>query len=274
MMKKKYILPIVGVTIAMLIFIALRISLAYLTDTESADNVITVGSVNLQISEGSFAQSSVIAEGQKLNKAPKIINTGKNDEYVFFKVAVPKGNVTLLYESDVTIGVTEHKEGTPVGNGQQSSTELFKMLASTPPNVSDASTDDGTKKIVFQYHNGDDTVGSERPGWVLLTDTASVETISEKVYAVYIFGYNKKLIAGSDTATNTTVTLFDQIQLKSFIDQELGDNNNVEVDVTAYGIQADELNLSTTPGTYLNNTTLTEIWEILERKQVSVNANT
>ena len=78
MMKKKYILPIVGVTIAMLIFIALRISLAYLTDTESADNVITVGSVNLQISEGSFAQSSVIAEGQKLNKAPKIINTGKN----------------------------------------------------------------------------------------------------------------------------------------------------------------------------------------------------
>ena len=265
MMKKKYILPIVGVTIAMLIFIALRISLAYLTDTESADNVITVGSVNLQISEGSFAQSSVIAEGQKLNKAPKIINTGKNDEYVFFKVAVPKGNVTLLYESNVTIGGTEHKEGTPVGNGQQSSTELFKMLASTPPNVSDVSTDDNTKKIVFQYHNGDNTV--PRDGWVLL----STDTTTSTSYNYYIFGYNKKLIAGSDTATNTTVTLFDQIQLKSFIDQELSDSNApVQVDVTAYGIQADELGPGTLPE-YLAKPNLESIWGILERKQVNAN---
>lgn len=264
MMKKKYILPIVGVTIAMLIFIALRISLAYLTDTESADNVITVGSVNLQIIEGSFAQSSVIAEGQKLNKAPKIINTGKNDEYVFFKVAVPKGNVTLLYESNVTIGGTEHKEGTPVGNGQQSSTELFKMLASTPPNVSDVSTDDNTKKIVFQYHSGDDTV--PRDGWVLL----STDTTTSTRYNYYIFGYNKKLLAGS--TGNETVTLFDQIQLKSFIDQELSDSNApVQVDVTAYGIQADELGLSTLPE-YLAKSNLEIIWGILERKQVSANA--
>lgn len=271
MMKKKYILPIVGVTIAMLIFIALRISLAYLTDTESADNVITVGSVNLQISEGSFAQSSVIAEGQKLNKAPKIINTGKNDEYVFFKVAVPKGNVTLLYESDVTENnVVTHKEGTPVGNGQQSSTELFKMLANTP-NVSDVSTDDNTKKIVFQYNNGDSTSETKRAGWILLdTKIQNDQTINGKVYDIYYFGYNKKLLAGS--TGNDTVTLFDQIQLKSFIDQELSNSDApVQVDVTAYGIQADELGLGTLPE-YLAKSDLESIWGILERKQVSANA--
>lgn len=267
MMKKKYILPIVGVTIAMLIFIALRISLAYLTDTESADNVITVGSVNLQISEGSFAQSSVIAEGQKLNKAPKIINTGKNDEYVFFKVAVPKGNVTLLYESNVTIGGTEHKEGTPVG--EQSMSELFKMLANTP-NVSDVSTDDNTKKIVFQYNNGDSTSETKRAGWILLdTKTQNDQTINGKVYDIYYFGYNKKLLAGS--TGNDTVTLFDQIQLKSFIDQELSDSDApVQVDVTAYGIQADELGIDGL-GDYLSQEQLTNIWGILERKQVNAN---
>ena len=274
MMKKKYILPIVGVTIAMLIFIALRISLAYLTDTESADNVITVGSVNLQISEGSFAQSSVIAEGQKLNKAPKIINTGKNDEYVFFKVAVPKGNVTLLYESNVTIGVTEHKEGTKID--EQSMSELFKMLATAGTDVSEVPDPNNAdpKRVVFAYHSGDDT--ASRAGWILLsgpTEYTDTAVTPNKQYDIFIFGYNKKLLAGS--TGNETVTLFDQIQLKSFIDQELSDSNApVQVDVTAYGIQADELNLSTTPGTYLDGTTLTEIWRILERKQVSVNANT
>lgn len=265
MLKKKYILPIAVVAVAAAAAVGICLTLAFLMDTETADNVITVGKVDLQISEGNFPDNSVIAVSQKLEKAPQISNTGLNDEYVFFEVAVPKGNVTLLYESDVTVDETLHKEGTPVG--EKSSNELFKMLAASAPEtpVSEVSSDDDTKRIVFQYHGGDSTSIKKRAGWILLkSDT------TDSSYNHYIFGYNKKLLAGDDASTNTTVTLFDEIQLKSFIDEELdGDDAGIQVNVTAYGIQSDELGLGEL-GEYLEKTTLEEIWDILVGKQVSV----
>ena len=265
MIKKKYILPLVAVACALTLIIVLKLTFSYLMDTEIADNVITVGGVDLQVSEGSFVNESVVAEGQKLEKAPQIKNTGINDEYVFFKVAVPKGYVTLLYESDVTINTTLHKEGTPIG--EASSSELFKMLASSTAEkpTSEVSAVDNTKRIVFQYHSGVSTGNNKNAGWILLnTDT------TDNSYNYYVFGYNKKLLAGDNTSTNTTVTLFDEIQLKSFIDEELvGNNADVRVDVTAYGIQSDNLGVGEL-GEYLDKSKLDEIWEILVGKQVSV----
>lgn len=84
MIKKKYILPLVAVACALTLIFVLKLTFSYLMDTEIADNVITVGGVDLQVSEGSFVNESVVAEGQKLEKAPQIKNTGINDEYVFF----------------------------------------------------------------------------------------------------------------------------------------------------------------------------------------------
>ncbi len=260
MRKKSLILIIVGVATALMIFIVLEMTQAYLTDRDAVPNVITVGSVRLEISEGNFTDHSVIAEGQKMEKAPQIINTGHNDEYVFFQIAVPKGNVTLLYESNVQ----DHNEGTPVG--EQSVSELFKLLASATEErpTSDVSIDDNTQKIVFQYHNGDSTSDSKRAGWILLNSNDTGDD-----YNYYVFGYNKKLIAGNDTATNTTIPLFDEIQLKSFIEEEMtGDGAGVKVDVTAYGIQTDELGIDGL-GDYLDETKLNAIWKILVGKQVN-----
>ena len=267
--NKKVVLMIIIGIVALTAVIFVKLTLAYLTDMETAENIITVGNVALKIEEGEFPDNSVIAAYQKLSKAPKIINTGSKDEFVFFKVAVPKANVTLLYETDTTIEGTKHNAGTKVDKTTGEQFELFKISASDANGTVTSITDDNKpKKVIFDYHSGDSSANNERAGWIYL-DTK--EPKSDDNYDYYYFGYNKKLIAGKDTETNQTVTLFDEIQLKSFIDEELGDSSNVQVDVTAYGIQSDELGYS---AEYLDENSLNEIWDILERKRVTVNADT
>ena len=268
--KSKIFLPIIAVIVALTVLVSARFTMAYLTDTETAENVITVGNVALQIDEGSFTNnsSSAVAAYQKIDKSPKIINTGTKDEFVFFQVAVPKARVTLLHETDTTINTTEYKTGTKVvyeGGTTTEKFELFKMIASTNNNLTVSPIPDNNtpKKVVFNYHSGNSTNTDKKVGWIYLN---SKGPISNDSYNYYVFGYNKKLIAGSDTSTNQTVTLFDQIQLKSFIDEELGTSNNVTVEVKAYGIQSDELGYS---ADYLDDTALGEIWDILNRKQVT-----
>lgn len=51
--------------------------------------------------------------------------------------------------------------------------------------------------------------------------------------------------------------------------QLVGNNADVRVDVTAYGIQSDNLGVGEL-GEYLDKSKLDEIWEILVGKQVSV----
>ena len=70
-----------------------------------------------------------------------------------------------------------------------------------------------------------------------------------------------------------TKTLFDKVQLKSFIDGEVADNTttskNETVKVTAYAIQADDLNLdnvNTADTAYLDAAALEKIWKIIENK--------
>ena len=271
MKVNKKIVTITLCAAAAIALIGLGLTVGYLTDFETKENIVTIGDVDLEISEGSFEPSQTIPEGKKITKAPQIKNTGTKDEYVFFKVAVPKRSVTLLYESDVA-GPSPHKEGEKVG--EQSENEIYKMLASTPPDTSEVSVNnDYSNKFVFQYHNGVATSGSERKGWVLLSRPTS-KIIDSKNYSIYVFGYNQKLIAGDNTATNTTVTLFDQVQLKSFIDEEISGNlRATEVDVTAYGIQADELDLDGL-GDFLTEVQLKTIWDIIGRKDVTVSGAT
>ena len=86
------------------------------------------------------------------------------------------------------------------------------------------------RDIDFTYHSGSDT-GNGADGWVLLTSECDTNGSD---YDLYVFGYNKKMLPA-----NETVTLFDKVQLKSFIDGEKKDG--VTIGVKAYGIQADYL---------------------------------
>lgn len=111
------------------------------------------------------------------------------------------------------------------------------------------------RDIDFTYHSGSDT-GEGADGWVLLTsDTTGSD------YDLYVFGYNKKMLPADET-----VTLFDKVQLKSFIDGEKKDG--VTIGVKGYGIQGNYLrgtNVDFTKAHY-SAADLNEIYSIVRNK--------
>ena len=80
MKNHKLLLPVAVAAAAAAALLSVFMTLSYLTDTEVADNKITIGSVALEIHEGDYEDSQKIAAGGSLPKAPSIENTGKNDE--------------------------------------------------------------------------------------------------------------------------------------------------------------------------------------------------
>ena len=268
---------------------AFSATISYLADYERKDNVITIGNVDIEIDEGEYKDSSTaVAAGSTLPKAPSIKNTGINDTYVFFKVAIPKKEVTLLYEENVydTNNPTNiiHKEGTKYYDNPKEA-ELFKTIAEGENSASvsgaghnNAGTALSAPDVIVGYNKGD----SSKAGWVYLGSDQD-QTIDGQKYDVYYFGYNKKLIPDPKTPVAQgepapvppqdywTTTLFDQIQLKSFIDEELDGKNDTEVKVLvdAYGIQADNLDLGLPENGILTDDQVKSVFEIVQKKGVS-----
>lgn len=188
-----------------------------------------IGKVSLGLDEGPFdpSETYTVVPGSRVEKAPKLINNGTKDEFVFMRIKIPKKSVTLLYEADDGT----HDKGTPKEDlsGNQ---QIFRLIADTPSapapdNVVSASAVSG-KDIEFSYHS--DTAGADTvDGWILL-DT----DYSDNDYDIYSFGYNKLMKPEDQTST-----LFDKVQLKSFIDAEAV--GAVDIGVLCYGIQADNL---------------------------------
>ena len=257
-MKKRRLL-IAAALVSVLVLTAIRMTASYLTDVETMNNVITIGKVNITLDEGSFNPKTSVP-GRVEVKAPKLKNTGGKDEYVFIKLLVPKGEVTLLYEENNASASPPQVKGTPI-DGKKAQ-ELFRFLTDpsigTDVRITPASFSGGTgtyaADIDITYHAGSDNPGLG--GWVLLE-----EDFTGADNDAYIFGYNKKL-----APTDETVTLFDKVQLKSFIDGEVVGAS--EIGVCCYGIQADNLELGGIDLNvdYLDGTRLNGILSIVKNK--------
>ena len=335
--KYKVIVPVVAVCLTIAVLLTFRLSLAYLMDAEVKDNIITIGNVNLELTEDKdsshpYEDSKLVAAGDSIVKAPTLTNTGTEDEYVFLRIAVPVKNVTLLYEKTETItqeGVptVTHKEGAKVSHtaeqshyvsdpdsGKTTYEEIYRMIATgesgTPATVADvlATTDTDPKNepcLSFGYNVGKvtgttgegsvTTPGTQ--GWIYLkrelnknlsftyTDANGNQKTKQEYFNVYYFGYNRRLkYDRNQTVQDKTVPLFDRVQLKSFIDEELipsayqstnKSNQDTYILVRAYGIQADSLDRAVSGDdsldkiprdAYLTQTQLQEIFGIVERK--------
>ena len=298
-MKKKSKIIIIG-SLALSLIIALfafGATVSYLTDYERKDNVVTIGDVKIEIDEGKYEDSSTVAAGSTLPKAPSIKNKGINDAYVFFRVAIPKKSVTLLYEQNVydNNNILTYKEGTKYdGFPETNGSEIFKTIAEGKDTESVKYTgynSSGTlltaPSVIVGYNKGtydSSNNANSKAGWVYLgseqNKDISGDTSGQK-YDFYWFGYNKKLVpTPSDAAANAvppqnywTTTLFDNIQLKSFIDEELITTGNkkedvdVKVLVDAYGIQADNLFIDGLEDDILSDAHVKEIFDIVQRKR-------
>ena len=245
MKKKKYLFLGVTLCAVFIVLLTAYMTTSYLIDIETADNIITIGNVEASIDESPFDPESVYPAdaGTVIEKAPKVKNTGINDEYVFLTVEVPKKKVTFLLESGANTGKKD--SGTNPRKAQ-----IFKVLSGGGI-IDNLSGSD----VTFSYHGYFNSL----PGWYLVdSNTTGAD------FDVYTFGYNKKLSSNEES-----IVLFDKIQLKSFIDEELGSSNNLSINVKAYAIQADNLNLSTSPGDYLTdgvNGQIKEIYNIVKNK--------
>ena len=277
--RLKIILPVLAACLAVAV-LTLCLTTSYLKDVEQAENVITIGKVSLELTEGGFNPESsyVVAAGGTLDKAPKITNNGKNDEYVFIKLSIPKKPVDLLADKASTINGTEYSEGAKITLPDgMTNVELFRTIAggvtggaqSTPVKYTDKT---GYVPPIYEikYNAGDTTDDKSIEGWVFLKvvyDRTEGTGDAPKTYDDYYFGYNKRLAAVTGTATKkSTITLFDKIQLKSIIDTTAIENQTVKV--VAYGIQADELGLSLPAGnTLLSNAQVESVFKIVENKQ-------
>ena len=92
-MKKKKV-TIIAIVIAIIIIVTGGI-FAYLTDTDQATNVFTVGSVKINVTEANWNASNGqnVVPNQTIAKDPQIDNVGSNSAYVYIKVEQP--NVSL-----------------------------------------------------------------------------------------------------------------------------------------------------------------------------------
>ena len=279
------------VALAVAALVAVGVSTAYLTDVETADHVITVGRVSVKLTEGPpfdpdpldpTAPTAIpVVPGSVVTKAPKLTNDGSKDEYVFLKISVPKAAVTLLYEDNEydtsdPPQIVNHRKGTVRDScAADAKHELFRLIAYetgdppvtvTPASVgtsTDPAPPDAALDADVAYHDpklspAPGWVAGSEEGWVLL----SVDTTGDDADE-YVFGYNKKLAPQDET-----VTLFDEAQLKSFIDGEI--TGAVEVGVVCCGIQADNLpeGTVTSTGNYVTQDDLDRIWAILANRGV------
>ena len=249
-MKKRRILIIAAAAACAVTLVVVGVIRAYFTEVEVKENKITIGNISINLTEGSFDPETTypVVPGSVVNKAPKIANDGNRDEFVFMTVTVPKAQVTLLDESG-------SNKGNPK-TGLDSIQQLFRLVAEqTDPNTVLQVPSVSGRDIDFTYHSGSDT-GEGADGWVLLTsDTTGSD------YDLYVLGYNKKMLPADET-----VTLFDKVQLKSFIDGEKKDG--VTIGVKGYGIQGNYLrgtNVDFTKAHY-SAADLNEIYSIVRNK--------
>ena len=215
-------------------------TLAYFTDSEQHTNVFTYGDVQIDLEEPAYAALTEatrtnVYPNEILGKDPKIENTGVNDAIVFIKMTVPRANVTLV-EPDGTKGAKQIQE-----------LYWFK------------DAEDSYKAVANNFD----------ADWIELDSLEGTPTDTERVY---IFGYKKALKGSADSTPisgNTTVSsnLYDKIQVKNILEDEVAQGTAENIKVEAYAIQANGILLNTpeTPYVASDNMTkadLTEIYQI------------
>ena len=213
--------------------------LAYQTDKETMDNILTVGDVTINLTEEHWPgnnDSSVKNKlsNQEIPKDPVVTNTGVNDAVVFLKVTVPVENVTSV-NTDKSKDTTKKQE-----------VVYFKL------------TNDAVSTHANHFNSN----------WIELTSKEDGTDLSGTT-RTYVFGYNKRIhgVNSTDGSTGSTSTdaLFDKIQLKELVEGSLPSGTEKSIKIDAYAIQADNIlegdTVVNTSGT-LSAETLTKIYTI------------
>ena len=237
-------------------------TLAYLTDSEQHTNVFTVGDVSIDLEEPNYValtalQKTNIVPNQELAKDPFIKNTGVNDSIVFMKLTVPVENVTLVADNGA--------------NSEKKAQEIFYFK--------------DTADYIETHANNFDSEWLELPTVEANTGSSTAQTVGTRTY---VFAYKRALPGSLDssglTGSADTSKLFDKIQFKNILEEEIAQGALEKIKVEAFAIQTNNIllsNASTTHAAFdpiaanMTEQNLIEIYNIFIRQasQVTENGN-
>lgn len=255
------------VSVCLILALVIGGAFAYLTATDTKTNTFTVGKVDIEVVETEWydANGDVIDDNndndipdfaenivplQEIEKNPAIENTGENDAYVYLAVKIPTSNAPYLN--------TEASPAVVVNNSA-----VYYPLFTT---VYDADPGDSTNQTT-----------AINPAWVSAgaddetyksTPDANGDTYIIKYYAYHPSGLesnaagyaeNDKVAPDATTPVLFTSVIFANLTESNNISAHtVGDAPRVDINVTGYAIQADELDAqyatdATTAWTVINN---------------------
>lgn len=168
MTKRKIML--LAMAVCMVAILAVGGTLAYFTAEDSADNVFTMGYVDIELEE-TFEQFSDLVPGLDINKDVYVKNTGSNPAYVRVHIAIPANMDD--------------------GNPEFNATNNFLHF-----NFTNESVADGQWSWLPEYSTGVGYKGNGAGNFNYYT-----ATIDEVEYAVYVVTYRSQLAKGTQTAT-------------------------------------------------------------------------
>ncbi|MBR0484011.1 MAG: hypothetical protein IJJ69_04425 [Oscillospiraceae bacterium] len=227
--------------------------IAFLTSTDTADNQFAIGKVNLKIEEV-FEENQKLSAGQIITKQPWVKNTGTVNELFFAEIYVPCMEATFLDSDGQRIPPDNSTLSVPPEASEYLQIqEIYNLIADGTPKIAyitepEKINNDITKNWQFSYNTNTDTSS----GWVYLTDTTfpvmkksinKVQGMMDGIYDIYLLGYSAWV-----APQKKTVPIFDKLQLRSIIDADIKGDTLAQVQINAYTIQADDLNLSNLQG--------------------------
>ena len=168
MTKRKILL--LAMTLCMVAILAVGGTLAYFTAEDSADNVFTMGYVDIELEE-TFEQFSDLVPGLDINKDVYVKNTGSNPAYVRVHIAIPE----IMDDGDPSFNATKN----------------FLHF-----NFTKESVVDGQWSWLPEYSTGVGYKGNGAGNFNYYTTT-----IEDEEYAVYVVTYRSQLVKGAQTAT-------------------------------------------------------------------------
>ena len=208
---------------AVVLAMAITGTALYLTDNDSATNTVTVGDVKVDLTEPNWEDTEDVVPNQELAKDPQVTNTGVNDAIVFLTLQVPVANITVTAD-----------DGT---KGAKANSELFWFKDSTDGASVHANNFDSNWAHLETRDTGANLNGATR---------------------TYVFAYKTPV-----AKDQTTTPLFDKIQVKNFIENEIAAGATEQIELKSYAIQASNVleNGIDLTGT-LSNANLTKIYDI------------
>ena len=247
---------------------------AFLTSTDTVNNLFRIAKVDLKIEE-KFDEKQKLSAGQIITKQPWVKNTGTVNELFFVEISVPCMEASFLTSDGQRIIPDSVTLSNPPKTHEYLQTqEIYNLIAAGTPSkdyiTQPVTVNNITKNWELSYNKS----SNNSEGWVYLSQTESqkeykkVQGMQDGIYNTYLLGYSAWV-----APDKVTVPIFDKLQLRSIIDADIENNTIGQVQLNAYTIQADELNLSGLTGNgsdiQYTKADLKKIYKIISNKHTT-----